>query len=71
MGVRVKLNLLSMSEAAAQLGVSRQMVLKYVAAGRIPTVALAGRRYIQARHARKPQARKPGPKPRGSGRAAK
>ena len=59
------LDLITPQEVAAKLGCSRQMVLKYMAAGRIPFVTIAGRRFVERRHARKPKPHKPGPKPRG------
>ncbi len=54
---------LTPGEVAAKIKVSRQMVLKYLDSGRIPCVTIAGRRLIDAKDARKPEARKPGPKP--------
>jgi excisionase family DNA binding protein len=62
-GRDMKLNLLSIDEVAAKLGVSRQMVMRYLDRGRIPFVELGGRRFVEARHAKKPKANKPGPKP--------
>lgn len=58
----MKLDLLNLTQAAEKLGVSRQQVAKYIADGRIPAVTLAGRPFIERRHAKKPKPMKPGPK---------
>ena len=57
-----QLDLVTLSEAGAMLGVSRQQVAKYIAQGRIAAVEIAGRPYVERRHVKKPPARKPGPK---------
>ena len=57
------MKLLTPGEVAERLGISRQMVVKYLDAGRIPFVLVNGRRRIEEKHARKPAPRKPGPKP--------
>lgn len=55
--------LLTIAEVAAKLGVSRQQILKYIASGRMPFIELGGRKFVEPRHAKKPAARPPGPKP--------
>lgn len=67
----MKLSLLSMEETAAKLGVSRQMVLKYINSGRIPTIEIGGRKFVEAKHAKKPPAVAPGPKPGRKSKAGK
>ena len=57
--------LLTPGEVAARLGITRQMVLKYMDDGRIPYITVAGRRLIDAKHSlEKPPPKRPGPKPR-------
>lgn len=56
---------LTPGDVARLIGVSRQMVLKYMDSGRIPSIVIAGRRVVDKRHAKKPPPRRPGPKPQG------
>jgi excisionase family DNA binding protein len=49
-------------EVAQRLGVSKQQVQKWLDAGRIKSVRIAGMRLIAERHAKKPKPLKPGPK---------
>jgi excisionase family DNA binding protein len=59
----MKIDLLTIDEVAAKLGCSKQQISKYLADGRIPHVALGGRKFIERRHARKPKPKKAGRKP--------
>lgn len=54
---------LTLTEVGELLGVSRQQVKKYILAGRIKAVEVAGRMVVEKRHAKKPAPRKTGPKP--------
>jgi excisionase family DNA binding protein len=54
---------LTPTEVAAKLKISRQAVSQYMEQGRIPFVVIAGRRLIDSKDAKKPEARKPGRKP--------
>lgn len=58
---------LTIREAAEKLGVTRQQIDKWLAAGRIPYVTLEnGARMIEARYLRaKPKPATRGPKPKG------
>lgn len=58
------MHLITLTDAAARLGVSRQQVGKYIDSGRIRAVEVAGRRLVVADKLTKPPARKPGPKSR-------
>lgn len=60
----MSINLLTIDEVAALIGVSRVQVCKYLDAQRIPYVELGGRRFVERRHAKKPTAKRPGPKPK-------
>lgn len=55
-------DLLTQTEVAALLGVSKQLVGKWVKDKRIKSVTIAGRPLIERRHAKKPAALKSGPK---------
>ena len=55
-------DLLNQTQVADLLGVSRQQVKKYIDSGRIKSVAVGTMRYVKRMHAKKPKAKKPGPK---------
>jgi excisionase family DNA binding protein len=59
----MKLDLLTVAQAADKIGVMRQQVYKWIYAGRMPVVEIAGRQFIERRYARRPPAKKPGPEP--------
>lgn len=56
----------TLTEAGRKLGVSRQQVRKYINSRRIKLVMIGGRPFVEAAGLRKPQPRKPGPKPRAT-----
>jgi len=56
------LRLLTVSQVAAKLAVSRQQVEKWLHAGRMACVEVGGRRLVEPRHARKPKRLPPGRK---------
>jgi len=54
---------LTLAQAAARLGVSRQMIHRYVRDGRIHAERVGWQWLIAPRDCRKPKPRKPGPEP--------